>query len=217
MKTNLLKDALFAFVSGFIAPTLKLKRRVHFPGIRRRETLAEHVIQLLYASEFIIKHYNLNLDIHKVRSYILGHDMSEPFTPHARKNGFDICKFRDKNLVANKKEIENNALICLLRQFPELEDLGQASLDYDEHKDDEANFVKALDALLPLVNVTIDEGRTHKIDRITLEAWREDREKKVKLDPTLSLYYFDFLLPLLQENEEELFHQDKRQGELDFK
>lgn len=54
---NTTRDPVLRFIKGFLVPTLTLKRKVHFPGKRGRETLAEHLVQLLYFAEFFVKRY----------------------------------------------------------------------------------------------------------------------------------------------------------------
>jgi len=179
---NLIDSAL-RFVTGFTIPTLLLRRRVHFPGKRGRETLAEHIVQLLYFAEFFVKKLELPYDLHKIREYILAHDMAEPATQYAKANGFDICRFHaSPDLIRHKKELEAKALQTQRRQFPELEGLVVAAKRYDTQVDAECRFVKAIDALVPILNIMLDNGRTHRIDHITLKMWRADREWRIRLD-----------------------------------
>ncbi len=210
---NQTQDPALRFISGFLVPTLTLKRKVHFPGKRGRETLAEHLVQLLYFAEFFVNKYALPYDLAKIREYILAHDMAEPATSHAKRNGFDICRFHaPSELVRRKKELERQALSLQRRQFPELEALATVSDHYEEQEDTESRFVKAIDALVPILNNILDHGRTNHIDRITLKMWRADREWRIKLDPYLWKYYEKEVLPLLIAKEQEFF-SEPTQGE----
>ncbi len=210
---NTTRDLVLRFIKGFLIPTLVLKRKVHFPGKRGRETLAEHLVQLLYFAEFFVNKYVPPYDLARVREYILAHDMSEPATVHAKRNGFDICRFNaSSELIRRKKELERQALSLQRRQFPELEALATMSDRYEEREDAESRFVKAIDALVPMLNTIIDHGRTNHIDRITLKMWRADREWRIKLDPYVFGYYKKEVLPLLIAREEELFSEPP-QGE----
>jgi len=201
-----------AFISGFVIPTLLLKRRVHFPGKRGRETLAEHVVQMLYFAEFFVHYFSLSYDMNKIRIYILAHDMSEPATGHAKKTGYDICRFNaTPELIRDKRELEAQALQLQKRQFPELAMLVTAAEEYEKQLDDESRFVKALDALLPMLNVVMDNGRTFLTDEITLEMWRKDREWRVKLDEHVWRFYQDEVLPYILDHEKELYPQPRQQ------
>ena len=86
---------------------------------------------------------------------------------------------------------------------------------YEEQEDSESRFVKAIDALVPMLNTIIDHGRTNHIDRITLKMWRADREWRIKLDPYLWRYYEKEVLVLLIANEQEFF-AEPTQGELNL-
>ncbi|MDP3996170.1 MAG: HD domain-containing protein [bacterium] len=211
---SLLNDSL-SFIKDFIGPMLRLKRKVFFPGIRRRETLAEHIIGLLYFAEFFVRREKLDLDIHKIREYILAHDMQEPFTPHAQNTGFDICRFgAPPALIRDKKRVERQALMLICRQFKELDAMTDSNHKYEEQDDDESRFVKALDALLPMLNIVLDKGRTNHVDNITFQQWRTDREWRIKQSPPLWKCYKEEVLPLIVKNERELFARETAQQKL---
>lgn len=204
-------DAILRFVTGFTIPTLLLRRRVHFPKKRGRETLAEHLVQLLYFAEFFVKKFELPYDLHKIREYILAHDMAEPATQYAKRNGFDICRFHaSPDLIRHKKELEAQALQVQKRQFPELAELVGSAERYDAQGDAESRFVKAIDVLVPTLNIMLDGGRTHHIDDISLGMWRTDREWRIKLDSHVWRFYKDEVLPRLIEREQELFNPPKQ-------
>jgi hypothetical protein len=199
-------DRATAFISGFVIPTLLLKRRVHFPGKRGRETLAEHLVQLLYFAEFFVHYFSLSYDMNKIRIYIIAHDMSEPATGHAKKTGYDICRFNaTPELIRDKRKLEAQALQLQRRQFPELTELVTAAEKYEEQLDNESRFVRALDALLPMLTVVMDNGRTFWNDGITLEMWRKDREPRIRPDRYLWSCYESEILPVILAREQELF------------
>lgn len=205
-------DSVLRFITGFTIPTLTLRRRVHFPGKRGRETLAEHIVQLLYFAEFFVKKFELPYDLHKIREYILAHDMAEPATQYAKTNGFDICRFRaSQDLIRHKKKLEAKALQVQKHQFPELAGLVDSAEQYDAQKDAESKFVKAIDALVPMLNNMMDGGRTHHVDSITLKMWRIDREWRIKLDPHVWRFYEKEVLPKLIKREQELFAPPKQE------
>lgn len=205
-------DSTLRFITRFTIPTLKLRRRVHFPGKRGRETLAEHIVQLLYFAEFFVKKLRLPYDLHKIREYILAHDMAEPATNYAKTRGFDICRFHvSPNLIRHKKDLEAKALQVQRRQFPELASLVDMAEKYEAQEDTESRFVKAIDALAPTLNIMLDGGRTHHIDNISLKMWRADREWRIRSDPHVWRFYEDEVLPKLVLREQEFFNPPKQQ------
>ena len=73
-------DSVLRFVTGFIQRPLR--RRVHFPGKRGRETLAEHIVQFLVFCRIFREEIQTVLRPSQ-NPRIHPHDMAEPY---------EICK-----------------------------------------------------------------------------------------------------------------------------
>jgi len=67
--------------------------------------------------------------------------------------------------------------------------------------------VYAVDKIIPLFNVYLNDGRSFKTDDISLEELKEHKEDKFDNSPEVEQYY-EQLINLFAQNEERLFAGD---------
>ncbi len=118
------------------------------------ESDSDHTVMLgVIACAFAARHFR-DLDLGKIAQYALVHDLVEIYagdTPTLRI---------DADGRAAKAERERQALELIRDEFATLPWLYITIADYEERRDPEARFVKALDKLLPKITHILNHGVT---------------------------------------------------------
>jgi 5'-deoxynucleotidase YfbR-like HD superfamily hydrolase len=174
------------------------KRTIYATGEDRFENDAEHSFQLALIAWYLIEKQKLPLNKEKVLLYALCHDLPEAYTG-------DKSFYRTKEEDKSKKELEKEAVKQLLKDHPDFPSLGATITTYEEMCDEESKFVYALDKILPVLNIQLDEGRSWEHLKISYEMFYEGKRYKVAHDPTIQKYFL-LIAELLKENPH-LFHQ----------
>lgn len=175
-----------------------VERGVLVTGKDRHENDAEHSCQLALTAWFLVTSNNLPLDIGKVLKYALAHDLVEAYAG-------DIPSYKiDTDTAVKKKQDEAAALERIATEFPDAHDMLNTIHHYEEKADDEARFVYALDKVMPMLNVYLDEGRSWKRNGITFDTLCELKEKTTVISPDIYPYWQE-LRKLLEKREGELF------------
>lgn len=175
----------------------KVERTILVAGKNRNENDSEHSFQLAILGWYIIENDKLNLDINKVLKFAIVHDLVETYAG-------DTFIFGDKNHVADKAKREAKAQKRIQRAFPSWKGALKLIEEYEHRKSPESKFVYVLDKIIPVINIFLDEGRTWKKHKISLEMLREAKDKKVKLNSDLEKYWLD-LMAVLEKNRKKLF------------
>lgn len=170
----------------------KIQRIIHIVGENRFENDAEHSFQLAFIAWYLIEKESLPLDKEKVLTYALCHDIAEVY---AGDVSFYRTKKEDKEKVSREKE----AIKKLTKKYPYFPALTDTIHAYEAKKDDESNFIYALDKLLPIINIKLDGGRTWHSHNITLEKLYEGKISKVAYNPIIEKYFI-LLIELLKKN-----------------
>jgi putative hydrolases of HD superfamily len=164
----------------------QVNRRVLIPKTERWENDLEHSYQLTLTAWYLIEKNNLKLDIDKVLKYAIIHDIVEAYAG-------DTYIYGDQKHVSSKKTREDLAAKRLEKEFPKFKSLHKLISAYEDKKDQESKFIYALDKLIPIMNIHLDNGRTWKKENVTLEMLIEHKSSKVALDKTVQLYFFEMV------------------------
>lgn len=173
-------------------------RRVRVKGETRYENDVEHSFQLSFVAWYLIESNNLNLDKYLAMQYGLVHDLVEVFA------GDTYIYDPDPAVHATKHAREKAAALQLRAEFPEFTQLHEIIVQYENREDAEGKFIYALDKVLPMINIYLDNGRTWQEEDVTLRMLIENKTQKVAVSPELQQLFSDFI-DLLKSKELELF------------
>lgn len=180
-----LQEFLHAFQS--------IERVVDVPGREAPENDVEHSYNLAMAAWFLAESFP-ELDRDKVIRYALIHDIVEV---HAG----DTYALADAEELAAKPAREAAALKKIKVDWKDFGDMANAMHDYELKIDQEANFVYALDKLMPIIVMMISKGTTWKDRGVKFEDVRKSKESKVAKSPRI-VPYFEELVTLLEDNQD---------------
>lgn len=101
------------------------------------------------------------------------------------------------------------AFLQIQKEFGEFPDLAKFIEQYEHKQDTEALFVYALDKIVPVLNIYMDEGRTWKDIKlteivVTLEKLREHKDEKIRKSPEFYNLWVEFVA-ILENRRSELF------------
>ncbi|HSX05234.1 MAG TPA: HD domain-containing protein [Candidatus Saccharimonadales bacterium] len=152
-------------VTDVVLPFYQIRREVplHLDGLRY-ENDAEHSWSLALLACALAPHVDPKLDIGKVAQYATVHDMVEI---HAG----DTSNFASDSQKASKEAREAQALRQLetsLAAFPWAVETLHA---YEAQTSDEAQFVRSVDKILPLLFDIADEGWLYHDKKMTQREW----------------------------------------------
>jgi adenylate cyclase len=116
----------------------------------RRENDVEHSFMLAITAPEMVKLLGLELDIEKIRTFALVHDLLEVKVGDVAT--FDLTEAQ----LSEKERIEQVALQELLAELPEL--TAKALEEYERQDSSEAIFVRMVDKLLPIAVDVTGEG-----------------------------------------------------------
>ena len=153
------------------------------------ENDTEHSYNLAMTAWFLAPHFP-ELDRDVLIRYGLVHDLVEV---HAG----DTDIYAPAHIIATKKSREEEAAQKLRSDwadFPEIHDLIER---YEERADAEARFIYALDKIMPMMQIYINEGHTWKVGGITVAKLHAVKADKVVLSPEIKPYYDELYALLL--------------------
>lgn len=196
---NQLQDLL-----KFVQLTLdfqQVRRRIIVKGEERNENDVEHSFQLALTAWYLVEKDKLPLRKDLVLKYGLIHDLVEVYAG-------DTYLFEPDETIKNTKvQREHEAAEKLKLEFPEFPGLHAAIQAYEKRADKESQFVYALDKILPMINIFLDEGRTWKKEGITLQQLIEAKTDKVVISKEIT-DYFNQLAATIKEREKDLFNSN---------
>ena len=168
------------------------------PGENRQENDAEHSFELALVAWYIVRRDRLRLNIHKILSYALVHDLVEVYA------GDTFIFSKDVKAHATKHKREEKSRQKIARQFPEFAELHKMILGYEKRSDKESRFIYALDKLVPITNNFIDNGRAWKRNNVSLSALIEKKQPQIRAAKEIDSY-FKHLAVELKRKEKKLF------------
>lgn len=187
---------LLRFIS-FANKMTAIERAYRLKDSGRKESDAEHSYQLALAAWYLITKHKLKLNLELCLSYSLVHDLVEI---HAGDTFF----YTTDDGQQTKKAREAAALTEIAKEFPDIPDLEKLIHAYEERRDEESVFIYALDKLLPVANVYLNDGKPWQEENVTLAMLQSKKTDKVALHP-LTKEYYDQLSHLLESDELRLF------------
>lgn len=188
---------LFEFID-FTHKFQQVKRTILATGEDRDENDAEHSYQLALVAWYLIRSRGFKLNIDKVLQYSLVHDLVEVYA------GDTYFHTANPVLKDSKQQREQAAAEKITTQFAEFSDLREIIDRYEQRADPEAAFVYALDKILPVINIYLDQGKSWQRDRVTYEMART-KDAKVAISPEAQQIWQE-LIPILDQHKH-LFYQ----------
>lgn len=177
----------------------QIKREMFVTGEDRKENDLEHSAQLAFVAWYIADSEQLPLDKNLLIKYSMIHDLVEVYAG-------DTYIFADDSMKNSKAQREEAARMVLLEKFPEFPELHELIESYERRDTKEAEFVYALDKLLPMLNIYLDDGKTWKSkDHITLDRLVEYKNSKIAVAPDVEPYYIQ-LIEILRTEEQKYFN-----------
>jgi len=164
------------------------ERRHHGSFVHENDT--EHSYNLAMTAWFLAGHFP-HLDRDRLIRLALVHDLLEV---HAG----DTPVYADEALLASKHEREVAAVEKLRREWQDFPELLEHIDSYESRESEEAKFVYALDKIMPIMLIYINDGRTWQQEGVTLDRLDGVKQGKVNLHPAVKVYY-DQLYALLED------------------
>ncbi|GAB4147025.1 MAG: HD domain-containing protein [Patescibacteria group bacterium] len=175
-------------------------RVVRIKGDDRMENDSEHSFQLAMLAWYIISSNKLeNLNIDLILKYALVHDLVEVYAG-------DTFFYGSEQELGSKKDREAAAAARIAAEFPNFSDLHLLIHQYELRQDPESCFVYALDKVVPILNIYLDNGRTWKENNILLEELIRKKTDKVALSPEIQPY-FEQIIQILTSEADKLFNK----------
>jgi putative hydrolase of HD superfamily len=159
----------------------QIRRMIYAKGEDRFENDVEHSFQLAFLGWYLIEKEKLGLDTKKVLLYAMCHDIVEVYAG-------DVSFDRSPEGEKKKQELEAQALEQIKNDYADFPALANTIEVYEARKDEESKFVYALDKLLPVINIKLDNGRSEHFHNISLKQV-ESKQHKFAEDPTVHKYY----------------------------
>lgn len=161
------------------------------------ESDAEHAYNLAMMAWFIADYFP-ELDKDKIIRFALVHDLVEI---HAG----DTYVFADQARLDSKQEREEAARQKLAKDWPDFPALHDAIAEYETLRTPEACFTYALDKIMPMFAIYLNDGFTWREKEITLEQLDTEKRRKMSVSPQV-IPYWEALYTMLKK-QPELFHQ----------
>lgn len=182
----------------FLNKFREIQRIVYTKDHPHPENDAEHSFQLALTAWYIIDSQKINLNLSKILKYALAHDLVEIYAG-------DTYFFAPKTEMETKKQREEEAAHRIKSEFSEFPELHKIIEDYENKNDPESKFIYALDKVIPIINIYLDDGAGLKERKISLEMILSSKTPKVSIDPEIKKY-FDELIEILKKEEKKLFN-----------
>jgi putative hydrolases of HD superfamily len=168
-----------------------IERVIHVKrhGKHTLESDTEHSYNLAMMAWFLAEHFP-HLDKNRVILLSLVHDIVEV---HAG----DTFAFADQELLDSKPAREAAAQKQLAAEWPDFPDMHAAIHEYELRQTPEACFVYALDKLMPMLAIYLNEGHTWHENGLTLERLNKEKQPKIACSPEVKQYWnelYDLLL-----------------------
>lgn len=179
----------------FLHEFQRIERVVDVPGRAAPENDVEHSFHLAMAAWYLADEFP-ELDRDKLIRYALIHDIVEV---HAGDTFFAGSEEEQ----STKAEREHAALDKITAEWVEFPEMAASIRDYEARKDDEAQFVYALDKIMPIIVIMQANGKTWQDHSISYKKLLDAKYDKVASSKYI-LPYFQQVMKILQ-NKPELF------------
>lgn len=173
-----------------IADFAKIERVPLLADTNRRENDVEHSFGLALTCWYLAPKIAPELDMAKIFSYALSHDIVEI---HAGDTFF----YGDPALLASKVSREQEAISKLEQSWPDFTEMTDYTQGYLDKRDEEAKFVYAVDKLLPVFMVGLSEGKAFYARHGLTEAVVREKKKPTITASDIVAPYYDLLMQWL--------------------
>lgn len=170
----------------------KVARQLYVVKEDRKENDVEHSYQVAITCWYLIDRFKLKLNTEKVLKYSLIHDILEVYTGDYY---FNINSQEKKD----KEEVENRAISDLRKDLPGFDELVSLVEEYNNKENEEAKFVNAVEKLIPLLNLYLDEGRLWKEEGMKYDTIVENKDTKLSISDIPNKLWTE-LKPLLKKS-----------------
>jgi putative hydrolase of HD superfamily len=183
-----------------------VERRLLVNGLsgdqERRENDIEHSYQLAMLCWYVISTEKLDLNLEKVFKYCLAHDLVEIYA------GDTPFFSEDSELKSSKQEREYQALQRIRSEQSTFPDLAEWIEGYEKREDPESIFVYSMDKIQPMANIILDNGRSWKREKVTIDM--EETQKPPKIAGSLEAQkIYAQLMQLVRERQGDLFFKEE--------
>lgn len=158
-----------------------------------RENDTEHSYNLALTAWYLADNFD-DLDSNIVIRFALVHDLVEV---HAG----DTYAYADKATLNSKEEREAKALVKLKEEWSDFPEMIKDIEAYESRETNEAKFVYALDKIMPIMTIYINNGYTWKQEGITLGQLEAIKVNKVAVSEKIVPYYEE-LIEILRKSPE---------------
>lgn len=157
----------------------RVERVVHVPQKERMENDVEHSYLLAMLGWYLVETLDLPLKRSLVIEYALAHDLVEVYA------GDTYIFTKDEEAKRTKRERERAAQLRIQKELPEFESLHHAIERYETQADEESRFVYALDKLIPLITIYLEDGRTWKEMEVAFNELMDFKREKIGNQPQI--------------------------------
>lgn len=157
-----------------------VERALKVPGQDRFENDTEHSYNLAMTGWYVAASQKLNLDLNLVIKYGLIHDLVEAYAG-------DTAALGGPNTHRQTKQArEQLAMMLLRRHFPDFQDLNDLLETYENRRDDESQFIYALDKLMANLTVYLNDGADWQRMGTNLEEALKYNHDRVQTSPPVA-------------------------------
>jgi putative hydrolase of HD superfamily len=150
-----------------------------------KENDVEHSYHLAMMAWYLNDSGSLHLDTDRLIRYALLHDLVEAYVG-------DVSAFDEAGRIG-KTEREHAALLRFEAEFPEIRSMAPYIASYMRHKDPESRFVYALDKLMPMIMIYLDNGRTWREDGYSFSDIHTVQADKIALSEPVNILYEELI------------------------
>jgi putative hydrolase of HD superfamily len=158
----------------------RLKRK-HLDDVFVRENDTEHSYNLAMTAWFLTEYFP-ELDQDLAIKLAMVHDLVEIYAG-------DTYVYADTSILATKESREKAALARLKSEWADFKAMTHLIEEYEHRRTPEAKFVYALDKIMPIMQIYINEGKTWQEEGITVAKLHHYKENKIALSPEIQPYY----------------------------
>ncbi len=184
--------------TSFLNKFNEVERTILLKWQDRWENDSEHSFQLTMLCWYMNDSLQLWLDTSKILKYALIHDLVEIYA-------WDTYFYTsNQKELDNKEKREHDAAIQIAKEFPEFSEMNKLIQEYELKADDESRFVYAVDKIIPVLNIYLDEWRTWKKLWVNLDVLLRLKTEKISKCRFASEFWQEFIKKLTK-NQEKLF------------
>lgn len=162
---------------GQVERMVYIKRRGKF----RKENDVEHSYNLAMVAWYLARYFP-ELDVNKIIQYALAHDIVEVYAG-------DTFTYGPKEKLDSKEQREAKAATRLKLEWSDFGEMNELIEAYEQKADAESKFVYALDKIMPILTIYINEGYSWKKTGVTVEMLYANKVAKVALSPEVQPYF----------------------------